>query len=164
MKSGAAQKYPTLSTDEICHLAVPDMCEKATVLFLWATTPMLPDAMKVLEAWRFKYKTKIVWHKILRKGLGYWFRVETEDLLVAVRGPVRAFRCQLPNFVEHEPGRHSEKPAVFRELIETATANMQNRAKIELFCRGLPAPSWTGWGNEALPAPPTTINEGQICK
>ncbi|HBV97753.1 MAG TPA: DNA methyltransferase [Desulfotomaculum sp.] len=147
-KSGAAQKYTVMSVEEICRLPVPEISDRNAVLFLWATVPMLKEGLQVMQAWGFNYKTKITWRKTGRLGLGYWFRGEIEELLFGVRGKIKAFRCQLPNFVEHPVLAHSEKPEIFREIIETATARtMENRKRIELFARRR-VPGWNAWGNE----------------
>jgi N6-adenosine-specific RNA methylase IME4 len=50
--------YKTMSTEEICKLKVP--AAEDAVLFLWATNPKLEDALKVMRAWGFTYKTKTV--------------------------------------------------------------------------------------------------------
>ena len=152
-KSGAAQKYTVLPVEEICKLPVPEISEKNAVLFLWATVPMLPEALQVMKAWGYRYKTKITWHKTGRFGLGYWFRGEIEELIFGVRGKVKAFRCPLPNYIEHPVLGHSEKPDVFRELIETATARtMKDRKKIELFARKR-VPGWDAWGDQVDDTP-----------
>jgi len=146
-KSGAAQKYPTMTTKEIAKLPVPEISHKDSVLFLWATVPMLPEALHVMKSWGYKYKTKITWHKAGRLGLGYWFRGEVEELLFGVKGKVKAFRSSLPNFIETPVLRHSEKPEEFRQLIERATISMPDRRMIELFARKK-VPNWDAWGNE----------------
>lgn len=147
-KSGAAQKYTVMSVGDICRLPVLDIAEKNSVLFLWATVPMLPEAIDVMRVWGFQYKTKITWHKTGRLGLGYWFRGEIEELLFGVRGKVKAFRSSLPNFIETRVLSHSEKPEEFRRLIETATARtIENPRRIELFARKR-VPGWDAWGNE----------------
>ena len=66
----------------------PPAAENA-VLFLWATAPMLPDALRLMNAWGFKYRSHLVWRKD-RMGTGYWFRFSHELLLVGVRGDVPA--------------------------------------------------------------------------
>lgn len=147
-KSGAAQKYTVLPVEEICKLPVPEITERDAVLFLWATVPMLPEALQVMEAWGFRYKTKITWHKTGRRGLGYWFRGEVEDLIFGVRGKVKAFRCQMPNFIEAPVREHSEKPEGFRRLIETATElTIPEPKRIELFARKH-TPGWMAWGDQ----------------
>jgi site-specific DNA-methyltransferase (adenine-specific) len=146
--SGAAQKYTVMSVEEISRLPIREIAEKNSVLFLWATVPMLPEAMAVMTAWGFKYKTAIFWHKTGRLGLGYWLRGEVEVLLFGVRGKIKAFRCQLPNYIEAPVLGHSEKPEGFRRLIETATAlTIPEPKRIELFARKQVS-GWTAWGDQ----------------
>lgn len=132
MKSGACAKYDTMSVDELCELSVSRICERDAVLFLWTTNPMLEDSFRVMKAWGFEYKTMLTWYKEGRKGLGFWFRGQTEHLLLGVRGKVKAFRCQRENFWSCKAGKHSEKPEHFRKLIEIATFDMPGE-RIELF-------------------------------
>lgn len=143
MKSGAVAKYPTMGVDEICALQVP--ADKDSVLFLWATVPFLPEALEVMKCWNFHFKTMITWDKS-RLGLGYWWRGQCEHLLFGVRGKVPAFRMQEPNIIRVRPGRHSQKPEAFREMIERATVGMDR--KLEMFARTHPGGSWEVWGNE----------------
>jgi N6-adenosine-specific RNA methylase IME4 len=53
--------YPTTDLVAIKALKIPaaDSC----ALFLWATSPMLPEALEVMRAWRFSYRSNIVWVK-----------------------------------------------------------------------------------------------------
>lgn len=147
MKSGAASKYPVLSVDEIASLPVGELAERNSVLFLWATVPMLPEGLRVMETWGFKYKTMITWQK-LSWGMGFWFRGATEHLLVGIRGRVRAFRLQEPNIIAAKPLAHSEKPEEFRKLVERATDRVFHAPRrIELFARKR-VPGWDAWGNE----------------
>lgn len=145
--SGAVQQYPVLTTEELAELPVQKILQKDAVCFLWATIPMLPDGLQVLSSWGFKYKTSILWHKTGRLGTGYWFRGEAELLLFGTRGKVPAFRSSLRNVVSHPVLKHSEKPEVFRELIETATSKMPERKRVELFARK-ETPNWRSIGNE----------------
>lgn len=148
-KSGAAQKYTVMTVEEIAALPVKEIADKNSVLFLWGTVPMLPEAMQVMSAWGYKYKTTVFWHKTGRNGLGYWFRGEVEYVLFGVKGKIKAFRCQLPNFIEAPVEKeHSKKPEAFRTLIETATARtILEPRRIELFARRR-VPGWDAWGNE----------------
>lgn len=150
MSSGSASKYSVLSTQDICDLEVPSIINKNSVLFLWGTVPMLPDAFKIMDAWGFKYKTMLTWRKIMSLGMGYWFRGQCEHLLLGVRGKVKAFRCQKPNFIQCKSLKHSKKPEEFRKLIEMATINMDDIAKIELFATdsGKIKDGWVKVGNE----------------
>jgi len=46
-----------MSVEEICALPVQELAADDCVLFMWATYPMLKEALKVIEAWGFKYKS-----------------------------------------------------------------------------------------------------------
>jgi N6-adenosine-specific RNA methylase IME4 len=139
------QHYPTLPTREIAELAIP-AAEKA-VLFLWAVSGLLPDALEVTGAWGFTYKTNFVWVK-RGIGLGVYARNQHELLLFATRGgfapPANDLRTS--SVIDAPRGRHSEKPACVYERIE----QMYPRAtRLELFARGKARHRWTTWGNEA---------------
>lgn len=145
LDGGCLSKYQTMGIEEIEALPISNISEKDAVLFLWATVPLLPEALGVMSAWGFKYKTMITWRKIMSIGMGYWFRGQTEHLLFGTRGRVKAFRQQKANFVQAKVLRHSEKPEEFRRLIEDATVGLSGR--IELFARQK-TEGWDVWGNE----------------
>jgi N6-adenosine-specific RNA methylase IME4 len=136
--------YPTLSLEEIKELAVP--AAENACFFLWAVNSLLPQAIEVLEAWGFTYKTNFCWDKG-PIGLGVWARYRHELLLFAVRGnvspPEPTNRCD--SLLVSKRGRHSEKPACVYELIERM---YPATTKLELFCRGAARSGWTAWGNE----------------
>ncbi|WMW25158.1 MT-A70 family methyltransferase [Methanolobus sediminis] len=152
-KHGAAEKYDTMSLEDICNMPIQDIADKDCALFMWATTPLLPEAFKVLEAWGFKYKTTIYWRKIMSLGMGYWFRGQVEVCLVAIKGNVKAFRSQRPNFIETKARKHSQKPDQLYGLIE----ELEISPKIELFARER-REGWDAWGNE-LPKTTQTLLE-----
>ena len=137
-------QYPTMAVDEICALNVP--ANKDCVLYLWATAPKLLEALKVMDAWGFTYKTQAVWDKG-KIGMGYWFRGQHELLLVGVRGkvspPEQALRTS--SVYNFKRGQHSKKPDEIRDLIKEwfPTAN-----RLEMFCRH-PSEGWAVFGNEA---------------
>jgi len=143
MKSGSMAKYPTMSLNEIKSLPIQKIADKNSVLFLWATTPLLPEAFEVMKAWGYQYKTAIYWRKIMSLGMGFWFRGQVEVLLMGIKGKVKAFRLQKPNFIQARVGKHSQKPIEFRCLIELTGLN----PKIELFARQK-TEGWDIWGNE----------------
>ena len=118
MVSGSAQKYDTLSIEELCALRIDKITAKDCVLFLWVTCPMTPEAVRLIDAWSFKFKTKIYWRKIMSLGMGYYFRGQVEELWVCVKGKVKAFRCQKPNFLQTKALKHSEKPTEIFDWIE----------------------------------------------
>jgi N6-adenosine-specific RNA methylase IME4 len=145
----AASHYPTLTTDEICGLRVPtvdgdkavrDIAAGDAALFLWATNPLLPDALRVIDAWGFSYKTNFVWIKseALYGKLGFYNLSRHELLLVATRGSfVPADRKHLPQSVIEAPtAEHSQKPAVFYELIEQLYPKHIARHAVNYSCAG----------------------------
>ncbi|OAF05444.1 hypothetical protein AYJ54_00630 [Bradyrhizobium centrolobii] len=146
MDRAADNHYPTSSTEDICNRPVADIAADDCVLFLWATVPMLPDALRVMDAWDFRYKSHCIWAKD-RIGTGYWFRNQHEILLVGTRGnvPAPAMGTQVESLVDAPVGRHSEKPEKFYQLIERYFPSLP---KIELNARAA-RPGWDAWGYEA---------------
>ena len=144
MSSGAASQYPTMQLRDLLLLPVPRVARADAVLFLWATVPLLPDALTLLRAWDFAYKTALVWDKShaedmfgqvreSRMGMGFWFRVQTELLLLGVRGAVPPFRLAQRNIIREPAREHSSKSPGARRVIEAATAAMPERRMLELF-------------------------------
>lgn len=138
-KSGAAQKYPVMTPDEIAQLPVRDLANpKGSVLALWATVPLGADPYHVVKAWGFEYKTEWFWRKTGRLGTGYWTRGAMEKLLIGVRGKVPAWRSTLDNIVEaaedleysSKPDGHSQKPAAFIRRIEELTEGAGLRCEL----------------------------------
>jgi N6-adenosine-specific RNA methylase IME4/ParB-like chromosome segregation protein Spo0J len=147
----AERHYPTMSVEELCSVAVAaDLATPDAVLFLWAPTPLLSDALNVLTAWGFEYVTNMVWVKD-KIGVGHWVRNQHELLLIGRRGefptPEPANR---PGSVIEAPCReHSRKPDEAYDLIERMYPELP---KIELFARQTRA-GWAAWGNEVETAP-----------
>lgn len=141
-------QYPTMTTDEICALPVGDRAADDCVLLLWATNPKLPDALRVIEAWGFTYRTNFVWVKD-KIGMGYYARQRHELLLVAVRGtPGTPDPSARPDSVIEAPrGAHSAKPHRVYAMIERMYPHAR---RLELFARNT-RDGWAGWGAEYAP-------------
>ena len=131
MLSGSSQKYPVMSTLDIALLPIENISLVDSVCFLWVTVPLSDHGFRVLNDWEFEYKTAIFWRKIMSLGMGFWFRGQVEICLLGVRGKVKPFRLQKPNFIQTKALRHSEKPEEMRQLVEAT--GLQPR--IELFAR-----------------------------
>lgn len=136
-------QYPTMSLEDIKNLQL-SIADNA-VCFLWATAPKLLEALEVLKAWGFTYKTHAIWDKQVM-GMGYWFRGQHELLLVGVKGkfspPTTSQRIR--SICSQKRTRHSKKPDFVRNLIAEW---YPNHNKIELFARD----RFEGWdvcGNE----------------
>jgi N6-adenosine-specific RNA methylase IME4 len=139
-------QYPTMSLDEICALKVP--AAEDAVLFLWTTSPKLAEALQVIEAWQFSYRTCAVWDKE-RMGMGYYFRQQHELLLVAARGslPVPEPSARVSSVIRVRRGVHSRKPVEVIQMLEAMYPTFTEHDRIELFTRA-PRAGWSAWGNE----------------
>ncbi len=140
-------QYPTMTLEEICLLPVQDIATVDSVLFLWATSPKLSEAMKVMHDWGFKYITCAVWDKEVI-GMGYYFRQQHELLLVGKHGspPTPLPENRPSSVLKHRREKHSKKPDLVYDLIDAMYPAAQ---KVELFGRTKKNRAmWTVWGNE----------------
>jgi len=144
MDRAADNHYPTMDLPAIMALDVPSADD--AVLFLWATVPMLVEALDVMKAWGFTYKSNFVWVKD-RLGTGYWARNRHELLLIGVKGkiPAPAPGEQFGSVIEAPLAAHSAKPFKAREMIEEMFPTLP---RLEMFARER-FEGWDCWGNEA---------------
>lgn len=148
----AEDHYPTMKLEDICNLPVKDLAADNCVLFLWTTYPMLKEAMQVIEAWGFKYKSiGFQWVKLNRSGkgyffgLGHWTRGNTEPCLIAVKGKPHRKSAAASQLIFAPLRQHSQKPPETRERIRELMGG--GHSYIELFARNT-TPGWDVWGNE----------------
>jgi len=141
----AQRHYECMTTPEIVALPVPQITAKAAMLFLWATSPMLPEAMETMKAWGFRYVSQLCWDK-QGIGTGYWVRGAHELLLIGKKGRFPAPRpAMFPTSMIREKRReHSRKPDWVHHIIEQ---RLPDARKVELFARE-DRPGFTCWGNE----------------
>lgn len=150
--SGSAKKhYPTMRIEELCALPVAEIADRDCALFLWATFPQLPEALRLIKAWGFVYKTvAFVWLKQNPKaltwfyGLGFWTRSNAEICLLATKGHPKRQSAGIHQLVISPVERHSKKPDEVREKIVELMGDVP---RIELFARQQ-TPGWDVWGNE----------------
>ena len=140
-----------MSIDELCALPVETLAEKDRLLFLWATFPQLPEALRLIRAWGFTFKTvAFVWLKLNKKsptwfyGLGYWTRGNAEICLLAKRGKPKRRSAGVHQFIISPVEEHSKKPDVTRDKIIELAGDLP---RVELFARQK-APGWDVLGNE----------------
>ena len=156
VQGAAVRHYPTMSMEELCALPVNCLSAPNSALFLWSTFPQLPEALRLIRAWGFTYKTvAFVWLKQNRKslswfyGLGFWTRGNAEVCLLATKGHPKRQRADIHQFIISPIEAHSKKPDETREKI---VALMGDRPRVELFARQT-VPGWDAWGNEVTPSP-----------
>lgn len=151
-EGSAFKHYATMSIQDICDLPIKDLSEDNCVLLLWATYPMLKEALQVIEAWGFKYKSiGFQWVKQNRSGngyffgLGHWTRGNTEPCLLAVKGKPHRASNSVSQLIISPIREHSRKPDEVRDKIVELMG--KENTFIELFARST-TPGWDAWGNE----------------
>ena len=147
----AESHYPTMSIDAIKALPVSDLAAKDCALFMWITFPCLYEALEVLSAWGFSYKTvAFVWVKQNRKsegfftGMGYWTRANAELCILATKGHPKRISASVHQIIMSHIEEHSKKPEEARSRIVQLMGDIP---RVELFARQSPE-GWDVWGNE----------------
>ena len=138
-EGSALAHYNTMRLEDICNLPVKKIAAQDCVLFLWTTYPMLPEALRVIEAWGFKYKTiGFAWIKQNRKadslymGTGYWTRANSEVCLLAIKGKPKRISASVHSVIVSHIREHSKKPDEARQRIVELMGDLP---RIELFAR-----------------------------
>ncbi len=121
----------------VARLAAPN-----SHLHLWTTNAFLFDAKRIMEAWGYTYKSCYVWVKP-QIGMGNYWRVSHEFLLLGVRGSLSFEAKNLRSWGEFKRRQHSAKPEEIRDKIHLASPG----PRLELFARRA-VEGWTCWGNE----------------
>jgi N6-adenosine-specific RNA methylase IME4 len=152
-------RYSTMTVDEICALPIGDHGAETSHLYLWVPNALLPDGLRVMQAWGYTYKSNIVWYKTRKdggpdgRGVGFYFRNVTEILLFGVRGKnarTRDAGRRQVNIIPSRKREHSRKPDETYEIIEACSTGPY----LELFARGT-RKGWTAWGHQAAEYEPT---------
>ena len=141
-KGAASNHYRTMKLEEIVRIPVYKLANPRSHLHLWTTTTFLKRGLWLLDKWGFEYKGMFVWCKS-SLGLGYYWRVSHEMLLLGVRGKMSFHHKGMKSWMCLTRGRHSEKPDVIREMIEKVSPP----PRIELFARKA-TEGWTVFGDE----------------
>lgn len=149
-KKGNEQHYPLMPVKSIMRLSVGDIAAENCVLFLWAVDAQLPDALRVIVAWGFLYKTVgFTWVKRTSTGkdhfgVGQWTRKNPELCLLATKGRPQRHSAAVRQLCYARVREHSRKPDEIREAIVELCGDLP---RIELFARQR-TPGWDVWGNE----------------
>ena len=151
-QGGVNAQYKTMKLEDIKALPISELASEPSVLLLWATFPQLPQALEVMQAWGFKYKTLgFSWIKTNKNGtpffgIGYYAKSNAEVCLLGVKGNAHELvkSNSVSSVIMHPKTRHSEKPAIVREKIVELFGDLP---RIELFARQK-TEGWDVWGNE----------------
>lgn len=144
-------RYETMSFEEIADIPVAQCADTSAHLYLWTPNALLPQALTIMAAWGFTYKTNVIWYKVRKdggpdgRGVGFYFRNVTEMLLFGIRGHMRTLapgRSQV-NIIATRKREHSRKPSGMYGLIERCSPGPY----LELFAREK-VTGWTQCGDE----------------
>lgn len=161
---GAAENhYPVMMTEELMNLPIRSIASDKAICFMWATFPNFAEALKLMAAWGFEYKTAaFVWVKKCKTkdspfmGGGSYTRANAEPLLLGTSKKTHARQQVInrsvkqivatgePEAIVEPRDEHSKKPDIFRDKIVELLGDVP---RIELFARQR-FPGWHAWGNE----------------
>lgn len=142
--------YSCMTLAEIQELPVGQLAAPDCLLVLWATAPMLPQAIATVKAWDFTYKTAGAWAKRSKTGgawafgTGYILRSAAEFWLVGTLGHPKPGSRSVRNLIEAPIGDHSQKPYQMHDMIEQL---VPHGPYCELFARERRR-DWDSWGLE----------------
>lgn len=149
----ASKYYNCLQIERIYKLPVENIASENCALFLWIIFPLLPECIKTINMWGFKYSTNaFTWIKKNKKmggyfgGCGYWTRANAEICLLGIRGKMKRNSKNVHQIIDEPISKHSEKPHIVREKIVELMGDLP---RIELFARHK-VKGWDSWGNEEL--------------
>jgi len=153
-EKNAKAQYDCMPTEEIASYPVGHLASKNCWLWLWATHPMLPDALEVMKVWGFKYVTSGVWSKRsadtekkkgkLAFGTGYVLRCASEPFLIGKIGNPPTFSKSIRTVIEAPRRQHSRKPD---NAYDVAVELFGDVERVSLFSR-VSRPGWKTWGKE----------------
>lgn len=147
---GAGCKYDVMSDEDLKKLPVQNIADDDCILFMWATFPKIQEALDLIKAWGFVYKTvAFVWYKKSGTGsqfigLGGWTRSNVEIVFLATKGNPKRINAGIRQVVESTPKEHSVKPNEVRSRILKLCGDL---SRIELFSR-TKVHGWDVFGND----------------
>lgn len=142
--SSASFQYPTIKLDELMKLDVPSIANENCLLFMWSSSPHLPQALELASSWGFEYRTvAFVWDKMVHNP-GKYTLSNCELCLVFKRGKIPQPRGarNIQQLVRVPRRGHSEKPIQILHAIQQMFPTQQ---RIELFARKK-YKGWDSWG------------------
>ena len=146
------KQYPTMDSSDIAELPIKDLIDKDAICFMWTTDTHMPEALEIMKAWGFTYKTiGFVWVKKEKSGkqvkmMAPWTNKGAEICLLGTRGAMTKHMKarNVSQVVEATRTKHSKKPDFIAEEIARMFPDCN---RIELFARDA-KPGWDVWGNE----------------
>lgn len=151
MKSGAVNKYPVMTLDDLKSLDVNSISADNCTLVMWWVGSMPQESIDLVNAWGFTLKNMngFVWGKLTKNflaffGMGFRTRAGTESAIIAIKGKPKVYSKSVRAFRLSVVGKHSEKPKEFRDDIVELCGELP---RLEMFARER-TPDWSVFGNE----------------
>lgn len=142
-KQGAYLDYPTMELEAIAALPIADLADvEGCHLYVWTTQKFLPDTLKLIEAWGFRYQCLMTWVKPTGMTPYSWM-YNTEFVVFARVGNLPLTRNGLKLSFEAASNGHSVKPTIFYDRVLSASPE----PRLEMFARQS-REGFSVWGNE----------------
>lgn len=152
-QANRSDTYPRMALRDLIRMDAGQLAAKDAAMFMWATAPLMSEAIRLLEAWGFTYKTiAFTWIKMTKEGnpsmgMGHYTRSNAEFCLLGTRGKALRRESKSVHSVVLEPRReHSRKPDCVRDRIVELFGDVP---RMEMFARGSVPDGWCSHGNEA---------------
>lgn len=168
-------QYRTMDLAAIKALPVEALAAPDCLLWLWAVNPQLPQALELIAAWGFTFKTAGTWlkrskHGKVSFGTGYILRSANEPFLIATRGAPKTTRgtrsavvsgkiTELYDMLAEDTGDLWPRVCITLDAVAREHSRKPDEAfraceelmpearKLELFSR-TDREGWTAWGDE----------------
>ena len=156
-RGAANNHYPTMITEQIAAEPVAQLAADESRLHLWCPSALFPDALNVIEAWGFEYRSSFVWVNP-QMGVGHYWRVSHELMLLGTRKNTPFCDHSQRSWIELDRNGRSAKPEEVRSLVERVSL----RPYLELYGRSVPPnQGWTVYGNQVPPPRKQHSSSGQ---
>jgi N6-adenosine-specific RNA methylase IME4 len=160
-EKSASKHYDLMTLADIKAMPVQQLASSDCLLAMWAVQAMLDQALEVMRAWGFKFKTSGAWAKQSSTGskwafgTGYLFRCSAEFFLIGTRGNPRSAVRDVRNLIVAPVREHSRKPEDLHVSLERMFPDAK---RCELFARA-ERPGWDAWGNQTAKFSPAAMSE-----
>lgn len=151
-RGGAERHYKTTANSDLENIDVQSVCDDDCIMFMWATFPKMQEALELMAAWGFTYKTNaFTWvkkNKIKDSwfwGMGRWTRSNAEICLIGVKGKPKRLDMGVHSIIEAKVMDHSQKPQEARDKILRLVGDLP---RLEMFARSAQQ-GWDVFGDEA---------------
>ncbi|WP_371431361.1 MT-A70 family methyltransferase [Novosphingobium sp.] len=142
--------YECMTLADLRAMPVGQLAAPDCAMLMWATAPLLPEAVALMAAWGFTFKSAGAWAKQSSTGqkwafgTGYCFRSAAEFFLLGTIGKPRIKSRSVRNLIVAPVREHSRKPDDQYEMVE----QLFDGPYAEVFSRANRA-GWDSFGDEA---------------